>query len=198
MCSDDFLFVNPGNSQAAGHKASSSSARAFVMRKARADRAWSTRTLKLADRRRSGNNWQAASKSGESAAGPSAVSAAPAPEQQGKRVAMKVARCRANHSRSVGIVYERRDEDPVMCMLCGWPRSGEPDAVGVCWTCQRPEIASTDLTLAANANLVVPLDPFNSVAVTLGAGSRILLSYCALPAIFPPCLSSCTASGVLL
>ena len=48
---DGFLFVNPGEKSSSSHKASSR-ARAFVMRKARADQAWSTRSSKLVDRRK--------------------------------------------------------------------------------------------------------------------------------------------------
>ncbi|KAL3957003.1 hypothetical protein ACCO45_007581 [Purpureocillium lilacinum] len=60
MSSKRFLFVNPWNSLPSGDEGSSSTARAFVMRKVRNQKPWSTKTLKLVDRRRSGFGKQGA------------------------------------------------------------------------------------------------------------------------------------------
>ncbi|OAQ76953.1 hypothetical protein VFPBJ_07425 [Purpureocillium lilacinum] len=158
MSSKRFLFVNPWNSLPSGDEGSSSTARAFVMRKVRNQKPWSTKTLKLVDRRRSGFGKQGARAS-------DAATVQLGTDQLGREVAEAL--------------REPRNNDTGKCMLCDQPHrtrgavSIPATAKGLCMMCQ----IGTGCAMSFVSRSISGMDPFNSFAVNLDTRTCVLLSY---------------------
>ncbi|KAI5461581.1 hypothetical protein BGZ63DRAFT_386125 [Mariannaea sp. PMI_226] len=178
MPSDGFLFVNAGNSLPSGHKASDSASRSFVMRKARADRPWSTKTLKLADRRKRAQSSQpketAGPASGRSVTGPPVAAAGSVARLDERMTRRNAGRwCLRNPSiKDVCEPYEGPLEGNIRNQC-----TGISNQYGLCSTCQRPRVPVPRLALAPSPDTRQSLDPFDSLAVILDSRSSGLLSY---------------------
>ncbi len=183
MSSKRFLFVNPWNSLPSGDEGSSSTARAFVMRKVRNQKPWSTKTLKLVDRRRSGFGKQGARAS-------DAATVQLGTDQLGrgtellahlyKSIANKGTGGLVGNKEVAEALREPRNNDTGKCMLCDQPHrtrgavSIPATAKGLCMMCQ----IGTGCAMSFVSRSISGMDPFNSFAVNLDTRTCVLLSYC--------------------
>lgn len=193
MLSDGFLFVNAGSSQPSGSKATDKAFRAFVMRKARADRAWSTKSQKLADRRKrghmNGSEETAEAASGRGVTDQVAVAHQPAapPDKRTTRRSL-IQRCLCNPGiKGARNLCEGPDEETLR-HECG--RFCNHSVL--CRTRQQPRVPVSGLTLSMSPSIGKSLDPFDSLAVTLDTRSHGLLLYCACSSLLhcPPIVLS--------
>jgi hypothetical protein len=190
MGSDSFLFVNAGNALPSGHKASGSATRSFVMRKARADRAWSTKTHKLVERSKRGHDCRSEGMpevgGGRNVTDLSAAASRPVACLHKRTNEIDLARGRFCNSRLVDVCeyYEGPFEETIRAE---WTETSSHSRL--CRTCQRPRMPVRGTLLPANPGTRECLDPFDSLAVPLDTRSSTLLVYCASSNL-PPVMSA--------
>lgn len=169
-----FLFVNAGDTSSPSHKASSS-ARAFVMRKARADQVWSTRSTKSVDRRRNRDAEGKPSSTGEREKDSELFRIVQLEEesfQDNEKKSWQSSQAPSpNGERQVVPLTPSRSR---ICRQCH-KRTSDP-CPQLCAGCLNSLYESA--TYAWNPGINGSPDPFNSVAVVLDQGANTLLSYC--------------------